>query len=173
MVLSVHSALYSDAFDGLFQKKRLLRPNDAFKSLCFRYHGAVREEEPRKPKIYGGILSARENGETKYALVQGKYTGKWSFPKGHCNEGEKPLVCALREIGEEIGMDSLPDPVGYQKVGYGYYYVFELEECIVLSPRDTNEIMNTAWVTLSEMRQLSLNADVSQYVRQNTCAIII
>ena len=156
--------------DGLFHKKKMTPPvNDAFKSLCFRYHPMkVIEpiEEPRKPKIYGGIMSVEESdGETRYALVQGHYTGKWSFPKGHSNDGELPLACALREIGEEVGIDSLPAPVEYHKVGYGNYYVFVLHERQELIPRDTHEIMNTAWVTLEEMRNLTLNADVSQFVK--------
>jgi len=166
----VLSAVNDEVFDHLFHKKRHIhKSNEAFKSLCFRYQPirahADHIEEPRKPKICGGILSVEEVGVTRYALVQGHHTGKWSFPKGHANEGELPLACALREIGEEVGIDSLPPPVEYQKVGYGHYYAFTLNERLDLVPRDTNEIMNTAWMSLEEMKALSLNADVSQFVK--------
>ena len=51
----------------------------------------------KKQKTYGAILIYKD----KYALVQGRYTGKWSFPKGHSNEGEKPIECTKREVEEE------------------------------------------------------------------------
>ena len=138
---------------------------EAFKSLCFRYGRTARPQE--KARIYGGILYVkRETGEREYALVQGSYTGKWSFPKGHSNEGELPLECALREVGEETGIDELPQAQEYIRVGYGHYYVFELKERITLNPRDTKEVINTRWVTMEEMDELTLNADVTQYVQK-------
>jgi 8-oxo-dGTP pyrophosphatase MutT (NUDIX family) len=96
-------------------------------------------------------------------LVQGRYTGKWSFPKGHSNEGEEPIECTLREVGEETGIDKLPDPLEYLQIGYGNYFVFDLKESIPLIPRDTQEIMDTKWVSLDEMERMSLNADASLY----------
>jgi len=146
-----------------------LEPNNAFKSLCFRGTRntvALRPSIPWKPKIYGGILSvAREDGKLEYAIVQGSYTGKWSFPKGHSMEGETPLQCTLREIGEETGIDKLPEPVTYMKVGYGHYYVFNLKEKLPLVARDTHEVMNTKWVTLEELTTLEINADITQFVK--------
>jgi 8-oxo-dGTP pyrophosphatase MutT (NUDIX family) len=116
----------------------------------------------RKPKTYGAILKAKDY----YALVQGRCTGKWSFPKGHSNEGEEPLECALRELAEETGIDNLPEPYEYVQVGYGKYFIFNLTKYIPLIPRDTQEIMDTKWVTLDEMEKMRLNADASQYRRQ-------
>jgi 8-oxo-dGTP diphosphatase len=103
--------------------------------------------------------------EYKYALVQGRYTGKWSFPKGHSNYGETPLECTLREVSEETGLDELPEPTIYLQVGYGKYFLFDLDAEFLLTPRDTNEIISSRWVTIDEMRQLSLNADVSYYLK--------
>lgn len=114
---------------------------------------------------YGGILRTRQGQTQKYALVQGRYTGKWSFPKGHANKDESPINCSTREISEETSIDSLPDPVNYIRVGHGHYYIFDLEDEVQLVPRDTNEIMNTRWATVEEMRQMSLNADASIYLR--------
>lgn len=118
-----------------------------------------------KQKTYGAILCIKNelDDERLYALVQGRYTGKWSFPKGHSNEGEHPFECTLREVYEETGIEKLPDPVDYLQVGYGNYFVFNLTEPIPLIPRDTNEIMDTKWVTLEEMERMSLNADASLY----------
>jgi 8-oxo-dGTP pyrophosphatase MutT (NUDIX family) len=120
--------------------------------------------EPRA-KIYGGIICAYDDGKKEYALVQGRHTGKWSFPKGHSNDGETPMECTKREIWEETGIDNLPDPIEYLKVGYGYYYLFVVPMKFHLYPHDTNEIMKTAWVSMEEMAAMSLNADVNQYIR--------
>lgn len=118
----------------------------------------------RKVKSYGAILET----SGKYALVQGRYTGKWSFPKGHSNEGELPIECTLREVAEETGIDDLPDTYKYMSVGYGKYFMFNLPGCIPLIPRDTNEIMDAKWVTIEDMESMSLNSDVRQFKKYLT-----
>ncbi len=158
---------------GLMKEKEMKVINRAFNSLSFRGKRGYSSEyllnknvkrEVIKNKTYGGILCIKsETGEEKYALVQGRYTGKWSFPKGHSNEGEYPIECTLREVGEETGIDELPEPIEYIQVGYGNYFIFNLEDMIELKPRDKNEIMNTRWVTLEEMDKMEVNADVSQF----------
>jgi 8-oxo-dGTP pyrophosphatase MutT (NUDIX family) len=149
--------------------------NKAFQSLAFRGRTAAAPAFSRAPrpkplpsahKTYGAILLAPEGSEIKYALVQGRYTGKWSFPKGHANEGEEPLACTRREVAEETGLDTLPEPIEYLQIGYGNYHVFHLPAPLELVPRDTNEIMDTKWVTLEEMKTLPLNADASMFIRQ-------
>jgi len=75
------------------------------------------------------------------------------------------MECTKREIWEETGIENLPDPVEYLRVGYGYYYVFILPSKYNLLAHDTNEIMKTAWVSVEEMKSLELNADVNQYIR--------
>lgn len=144
----------------------------AFHSLCFRSKRTSRRSHmtheikiETRAKIYGGIICSYDDGKKEYALVQGRHTGKWSFPKGHSNEGETPMECTKREIWEETGMENLPDPIEYLKVGYGYYYLFVVPMKFHLYPHDTNEIMKTAWVTIEEMAEMSLNADVNQYIR--------
>jgi 8-oxo-dGTP pyrophosphatase MutT (NUDIX family) len=102
---------------------------------------------------------------TKYALVQGRYTGKWSFPKGHSNKGEEPYDCVRREVYEETGINNLPDSSESLRVGFGHYYIFDVEYEYSLKPTDTNEIMNTRWVTEDELKQMALNVDASYYKR--------
>lgn len=155
-----------------------LYTNKAFQSLAFRGRPAsvfsrpLQRQPPRAApaqqahKTYGAIILApAEDGQMKYALVQGRYTGKWSFPKGHANEGEAPLACTKREVTEETGLETLPEPMEYIQVGYGNYHVFHLAHPLPLQPLDTNEIMDTRWVTLEEMRTLPLNADASMFTR--------
>ena len=147
----------------------ILRPlNNAFSSLSFRGNrgyakALMTTPSTRRTPTYGAILCIKNNQEQLYALVQGRYTGKWSFPKGHSNEGEHPFECTLREVGEETGIDELPEPTEYIQVGYGHYYVFNLKEPIPLIPRDKKEIIDTKWVTLNEMANMQLNADASMY----------
>lgn len=164
----------ADKFSKYFQHKSLKAEqirNKAFNSLSFRGNRGYSKEFlnkvekiKNKQKTYGGIISVKNNkGEYMYALVQGRYTGKWSFPKGHSNKGEGGIECTLREIGEETSIDKLPSPIEYVEIGYGRYFVFNLEEAVPLIPRDTREIMDTKWVTLEEMEGMSLNADASLY----------
>lgn len=132
----------------------------AFNSLSFRGKKTYPSEFlHKKQHTYGAILCVNN----KYALVQGRYTGKWSFPKGHANKGETPIECTLRELCEETGITELPEPTDYLQVGYGNYYVFNLSEQIPLIPQDTVEIVDTKWVSLQEMNNLQINADVSMY----------
>jgi len=124
------------------------------------------EKVPRA-KVYGGILRVSHSDPRKeqYAIVQGRYSGKWSFPKGHSNQGELPLECTIREIEEETGIQQLPDPIETVRFGYGFYHIFSLDEPIPLRPQDTYEIMDTKWATIDDMDQLSLNVDVSRFVK--------
>lgn len=124
----------------------------------------------QRPRVYGGILYLLhpDPSERRYALVQGRHTGKWSFPKGHINEGESSLSCAIREIAEETGCDVLPSPMDSIRVGYGLYYYFPIQNIFPLQPRDTEEVSNTRWVTLEEMEFLELNVDVNRFRRLNT-----
>ena len=150
--------------------------NRAFNSLSFRgkrgytMKASTTTKSPtqdRNGKTFGGILiHTKPNNATRYALVQGRATGKWSFPKGHSNPDEAPLECAKREIAEETSIELLQEPVTHIKMGYGHYYIFELTEQLPLVARDTVEVMDTVWVTLEEMAQMPLNADASLFVKK-------
>lgn len=145
----------------------------AFQSLSFRGKKSTTPKKMSLPpesappyKTAGGILRYKTKfNEYCYALVQGSYHKKWSFPKGHINDNEKMFDCTLREIGEETGIDILPPPTTSLQIGFGYYYIFDIEEDYPLCPRDKKEIMNTMWATIEEMQELDTNADVSQFVR--------
>jgi 8-oxo-dGTP pyrophosphatase MutT (NUDIX family) len=124
------------------------------------------EKKPMpRARIYGAIICCKTSERTSYIMVQGRYTGKWSFPKGHLNKYELPYDCALRELEEETGIKMKVEPVKSGRVGYGMYYLFEVEDELQLHPMDSNEIINTRWVTLEEMNDLALNSDATAFVR--------
>jgi ADP-ribose pyrophosphatase YjhB (NUDIX family) len=176
--VTINECYHSPAFQSLsFKGKRgyeeniLARKpkiNREQQELPPKYKSEVTSDEENRPRCsksrtYGAILRTTTDVGYKYALVQGRYTGKWSFPKGHSIIGETPLECTLRELKEETGLNNLPHPVEYIQIGYGYYYLFIVDRELPLNPCDTNEIMDARWVTLKEMEWMSVNADVSNY----------
>jgi 8-oxo-dGTP pyrophosphatase MutT (NUDIX family) len=61
-----------------------------------------------KEESSGGIVYRREGSEFKFVLIMDAY-GKWTFPKGHVDEGERPAQAAAREIREELGLVNLEE----------------------------------------------------------------
>ncbi len=119
-----------------------------------------------KPKCYGGIIRYKTTNGYSYLIVKGRQTGKWSFPKGHSKRGESPLECAYREIGEETGVTSLPEPNKYIKCASSHYYVFDVMTKYEINPKDNNEICEARWATIEEMSNLLLNAGIQQYIKR-------
>jgi 8-oxo-dGTP pyrophosphatase MutT (NUDIX family) len=115
--------------------------------------------------IYGGIIYCRST--SRYVLVQGRSSGKWSFPKGHKNGAEEsPMDCVSREVGEEIGCDVLPSPSKAVPLHVGYYYLFEVDDEFELKPRDVNEVGSCGWFNVDELAKLNLNVDANKYYRE-------
>jgi 8-oxo-dGTP pyrophosphatase MutT (NUDIX family) len=55
----------------------------------------------------GGIVFRwSADGGPRFLLIKDSYDN-WGFPKGHLEEGESPAEAALRETGEETGLDHL------------------------------------------------------------------
>jgi 8-oxo-dGTP pyrophosphatase MutT (NUDIX family) len=128
----------------------------------------LQRPKPGQTEVYGAIIKCLTTN--RYCLVQGSKTGKWSFPKGHRNKiSEDPLImedpyaCMIREVAEEIGIDNLPMPKGELAIRVGYYYLFEVRNEMVLTPRDTVEVGSTGWFTIEEMATLNLNIDANVF----------
>jgi 8-oxo-dGTP pyrophosphatase MutT (NUDIX family) len=49
-----------------------------------------------------GVLVMREEPNRSFLLL--KHRDRWDLPKGHTDEGESDLQCALRELHEETGI---------------------------------------------------------------------
>ncbi len=54
----------------------------------------------------GGIVVRPNKGNFEVLMIK-DHKGKWTFPKGHVENGENPDQAAIREIGEETGLANL------------------------------------------------------------------
>lgn len=112
--------------------------------------------------VYGCILITSNK---KVLIIKGRCTGKWSFPKGHCNPGETEFECAKRETYEETGI-TLSNY--FQKILHlatGTYFLFSYteKECI---PNDIKEVMDTAWVSFDMLKSMNVNIDISTFIKK-------
>ncbi len=164
------SELYNNHIEPDPYFKSLMKTNTSTyiknqKSLSYSNNNDLQDKKTFKSKVYGAIMRYKDANteELYYALVQGRYTGKWSFPKGHSNKGEEPYDCVIREIFEETGVCNLPNPTSDQRIGFGHYYIFDVEVKYNLQPQDKKEVMDQKWVTLNDMNNMQLNVDASYF----------
>ncbi len=118
---------------------------------------------PPYMKVYGCICISPKN---RMILVRGAKTGIWSFPKGHLKSNETSLQCALRELDEETSITLPSDQanIGYRKLTNGGYFVFEMASEVTLLPKNSNEISETGWFTVEEIREMPCNIDVNRFI---------
>lgn len=117
----------------------------------------------KQMEVFGTIL---RDSRGRCVLVKGLKSEKWSFPKGHPNENESELDCALRETYEETGLQL--DPNGFEqsvRLSCGKYFVYTIQDDSVMKPVDTEEIQQISWFTVPEMKQLKVNVDISHFLR--------
>lgn len=111
-------------------------------------------------------------------VVQGVTTGKWSFPKGHKEEGETAKITAMREMKEETGVVLTPDDKYCATYSYKYnygdgertyvYFIYKTKRQIIPSVCDPAEIKCVKWVHLAQLANddhYNKNRSLSDYVR--------
>lgn len=59
----------------------------------------------KKEKSCGALVVRRIENRFYLLVLRHKYSGNWSFPKGHVEKGETEMQTALREVKEETGLD--------------------------------------------------------------------
>jgi len=112
--------------------------------------------------VYGTISISVDN---KVLIVKGRKSGKWSFPKGHAEQEETELDCALRETCEETGLQL---STRFQKILHlatGVYFLYLCQTETQCIPRDTDEIIEFAWVPIHKLRRMNVNVDINTFLR--------
>lgn len=129
----------------------------------------------------GGIVFQRSEKGILIAFILDPY-GKWTFAKGHVEQGEKSEAAAVREVEEETGLKNLEviEYLGkinfwfkdkYQNIGakvhkFVYYYLLE-------APRDSKhhlqkeeKIKGLKWVPLEKAESFSSYKDAVQVLKK-------
>ena len=114
-------------------------------------------------QVYGTIFMTPQGS---VLLVKGRHTGKWSFPKGHPNEGETEFEAAERETMEETGLRLSPYFDRIVHLATGTYYIVQTDERRG-QPTDTNEVSELRWIPLSKLKSFPVNLDVNTFLRRH------
>lgn len=126
--------------------------------------------QPRRCRVYGGIIRCRNpfTEEYEYVVMKARQTKIFSFPKGHSHPDEDPLVCALREIEEETGLDlkDVPTERCKRHLGSASFFLFELPDKYPLRPKDRREVEHVHWYTLEQMSRLHGNKALMTFVER-------
>jgi 8-oxo-dGTP pyrophosphatase MutT (NUDIX family) len=126
-----------------------------------------------------GVVLARITDDGWMTLMLRAYH-HWDFPKGIQEAGEEPLQTALRELGEETGIDDIEFVWGEQSMSTGpysrgktacYFIAKALQENVVMgiSPETGKpEHHEWRWVSFDEAYDLSTPRvrQIVQWARQ-------
>ena len=125
----------------------------------------------------GGIVFKRTPQGVRLALIGDPY-GRWAFPKGHRELGEKTREAALREVREEMGLGRLrvkkslgkidfwfrdnyrPDSKGMLIHKHVYFYLMQAPAKAKGQPQKKEKISKLIWVTPAKAVKLSGYKDV-------------
>lgn len=121
----------------------------------------------KQEKSCGAIVYRQNEGTTQLLLIKHRYSGHWSFPKGHVEAGERENETALREVKEETGLDITlqkgfresveycPSPDVKKQVVY-----FLGVPCGGVLQRQESEVSEICWLDISRaQREVTFNND--------------
>jgi 8-oxo-dGTP pyrophosphatase MutT (NUDIX family) len=130
--------------------------------LAQMFPSAFSSYKPRHQKVYGCICISSND---RILLVKGKLSGKWSIPKGHMEQCETDIQCALRELREETGIIPADTYSSYKKFSAGGYFIFYMndEPTPLSSCNYTEEIEEVGWFYVNELSTLNCNVDLSLF----------
>ena len=118
-----------------------------------------------------------KNHQNKYLLVLGRKHGKWSFPKGHIEDGESWLETAQRELHEETGIE-LDLKNNNHEMCINNKSVYFLLLCDKtdrdICPQDKREIRECRWFAKRDFQGLvrdHVNKDVWDFIQSLKWAI--
>lgn len=120
-----------------------------------------------------GFIIIDSNTEKILACHPTGHAGEYDLPKGHIEEGETPIQCAVRELKEETGIElSEMDPRITDCGETDYTQTKNLHLFIIKIPVDlstltcTTTFTNSQGVELPEMDSYELFDDTSRFYRK-------
>lgn len=137
-----------------------------FKKYFSRKTGAI-QEVVREPTAGGIVFRRNHNNEIELLLIQDA-KDRWTIPKGHIEEGETAQETALREIGEEAGINQAEAVCWLGKINFRYRRVTTLvlmttQIYLVRALGDTDNIQKEEWMNGIKWFKFHDALDVIEY----------
>lgn len=121
----------------------------------------------KKEYSYGAFVYKIDEG-VLYTLIEYMKLGHVSIPKGHIEDGETPVQCAVREIKEETGLDVEIDDTFSYEINYSpsegvtkrvVFYLAEYNKNQKLKAQEI-EVNSLKWVTVQQaLKELTYDSD--------------
>lgn len=139
-----------------------------------------KHEERKEPKSVTscGAVTWMPSGSTAKVLLIKQFANDdvWGMPKGHINEGEDIMACAVREVREETGVDvslleRLPDCQSLSRKKHKTVVTFLAvpKDLDATEPNHTgehSEVDDAKWFTLEEAAGLRFIAYQSPVINE-------
>ncbi len=132
----------------------------------------------------GGIVYKKTKEGVRIALILDPFK-KWTFAKGHIEEGERPERAALREVAEETGMYGLKlrDKLGEMDYQFNaesrsepgvkdfihkvvYWYLMEASEDVNIELQDAEGIAELKWVSVKGLSEMTSYKNMEKVVEK-------
>lgn len=125
----------------------------------------------------GGIVYKKTPHGYKILFVLDPF-GKWTFPKGHVEKGEKIKDAALRETREEAGLKDLRVVLDLGKIDYWfrwkgelvhklvYFFLIEAPFSAQAMPQKKEGISEVRWVDLDKALEFSSYKDIRRALKK-------
>jgi mRNA-decapping enzyme subunit 2 len=145
---SLPSLNFRQFVDKMFEHCPVLSP---FREAIEKYIQSFYEYKTTVP-VYGAIILNQTRD--KVLLVKGWTSKSWTFPRGKINQDEAELVCAAREVKEEIGFDLTP----YLHADHFVHHTFNEQSVKLYIVTGIPESTNFAPQTRKEIRAIEWHA---------------
>ncbi len=136
----------------------------------------VSESDARDETSAGGVVFRIADGQAFFLLIRDSYQN-WGFPKGHVEPGEALEAAALREVGEETGLDGLTVRGSIEVIDWFFrfrgqlihkfchFYLIETAETRT-SPQRAEGITACRWTPFDEAQSLISYANAREVLRR-------
>lgn len=114
-------------------------------------------------KVISGCLVIKENKILMVKEANPICYGKWNFPAGHVDEGEKIRAAAIREVLEETGCTVKLKgvlPIVSVKAPSGETHVLVRFVADIVDENikfNADEILDVKWIDINEIKNMSIN----------------